>query len=160
MLRLAHGTNLPKFYKRMHAVIFTGLQGAGKSTFYERHFATTHLRISMDLAATRARERRLIERCLQTHGDFVIDNTNATIASREPYISLARSAGYFITGYYFIPDLQASLERNSRRTGKAKIPVPGIYRTNKILQPPTYTEGFHQLFEVRLAAHEFVISAM
>jgi predicted kinase len=142
----------------MHAVILIGLQGAGKSTFYERHFATTHLRISMDVAATRARERRLIERCLETHRDFVIDNTNATIASREPYLRLARAAGYRVTGYYFIPDIKASLERNSRRTGKAKIPVPGIYRTNKILQPPTLSEGFTELFQVRLVGEEFLIS--
>ena len=47
----------------MQAVIFIGLQGAGKSTFYLRNFATNHLRISMDLAKTRAREKRLIEAC-------------------------------------------------------------------------------------------------
>jgi predicted kinase len=114
----------------------------------------------MDLAHTRARERRLIETCIATQRDFVIDNTNATIASREPYLRLANQAGYRTTGYYFIPDVKASLERNARRTGKAKVPVPGIYRTNKILQPPSYTEGFHHLFEVRLTSEEFLVSPM
>lgn len=141
----------------MEAVIFIGLQGAGKSTFYERRFASSHLRISMDLANTRARERRLIQACLESKRDFVIDNTNPTTASRAPYIAAAKSAGCRVVGYYFIPDVKASLERNARRLGKARIPVPGIYRTNKILQPPTHAEGFDQLFEVTVSDDDFAV---
>lgn len=141
----------------MEAVIFIGLQGAGKSTFYYQRFASTHLRVSMDLVATRARERRLIESCLASRTPFVVDNTNATIAQRAPYIASARSAGFRVIGYFFVPDVKASLARNAQRTGPSKIPVPGIYRTNKILQPPTYSEGFDQLFEVTLAQNEFVV---
>ena len=142
----------------MQALIFMGLQGAGKSTFYLRNFATTHLRISMDLAKTRSREKRLIESCLASRREFVIDNTNPTVASRKPYIDAARSAGFRVIGYFFIPDVKASLERNARRTGKEKIPVPGIYRTNKILQPPTTAEGFDELFTVRIEGEEFVVN--
>lgn len=141
----------------MEAVIFIGLQGAGKSTFYERRFASTHLRISMDLASTRARERRLIDHCLSAGRAFVIDNTNATIVSREPYLRLASAARFYITGFFFVPDVKASLERNSKRPGKAKVPVPAIYRTNKILQPPAYAEGFDDLFEVRVVEDEFLM---
>jgi predicted kinase len=142
----------------MQAVIFIGLQGAGKSTLYLRHFAASHLRISMDLAGARSREKRLIEACLASRRPFVIDNTNPTAASRKGYIEAAKSAGFRVTGYFFIPDVKASLERNARRSGKEKIPVPGIYRTNKIMEPPTYAEGFDQLFTVRLEADEFIVS--
>ena len=144
----------------MDAILFIGLQGSGKSTFYERLFANTHLRVSRDLVNTKARELRLIEACLQSKRDFVIDNTNPTIAQRAPYIALVKSAEYRLSGYYFVPDVKACLERNSLRTGKAKIPIPGIYRTNKILEPPTYGEGFDYLYEVTLAGEEFRVSEL
>lgn len=140
----------------MQAVIFIGIQAAGKSTFYLRNFASTHLRISMDLAKTRPREMRLIRSCLASRQPFVIDNTNPTAASRELYIALARVAGFRVLGYFFVPDIKASLERNARRTGKQKIPVPGIYRTNKILESPTYAEGFDELFTVQVERDEFI----
>lgn len=139
----------------MQAIILIGLQGAGKRTFYEHRFASIHLRISMDLVATRSREKRLIESCLAGRASFVIDNTNPTVASRAPYIAAAKSAGFRVTGYFFTPDLHGSLARNAQRTGKAKIPPPGIYRTNKILQLPTYSEGFDELYEVRVEREGF-----
>jgi predicted kinase len=142
----------------MQAIIFIGLQGAGKSTFYLRNFASTHLRISVDLAKTRPREKRLIESCLGSGREFVIDNTNPTAASRQPYIQAAKAARFRVIGYFFIPDIKASLERNARRTGKEKVPVPGIYRTNKILEPPAYSEGFDELYTVEVRGDEFVVT--
>jgi len=40
----------------VEAVIFMGLQGAGKSTFYRERFFATHLRISLDMLKTRHRD--------------------------------------------------------------------------------------------------------
>ena len=39
----------------MEAVVFTGIQASGKSTFYRERFFHTHLRISLDLLKTRGR---------------------------------------------------------------------------------------------------------
>ena len=139
----------------MNAILLIGLQASGKSTFYERNFASTHLRISRDLLNTKSREQHLIQVCLASKRDFVIDNTNATIAHRAPYIELAKAAGFRVIGYFFVPDVKACLDRNSRRTGPARIPVPGIYRTNKVIQPPTYAEGFDNLYEVALISEDF-----
>jgi len=36
----------------MEAVIFTGIQAVGKSTFYKEHFFTTHVRINLDMLKT------------------------------------------------------------------------------------------------------------
>ena len=141
----------------MNAILLIGLQASGKSTFYERFFASTHIRISRDLVNTPAREQHLIIACLASKQDFVIDNTNATIAHRAPYIELAKAAGFRVGGYFFVPDVKACLDRNSRRTGKAKIPVPGIYRTNKIIQRPTHVEGFDILYQVTLSGGDFHI---
>jgi predicted kinase len=132
----------------VRAVILVGLQGSGKSTFYERRFANTHLRISRDIAATVPREQRLLEECITRKLDFVVDNTNATIESRRRFIEPAKSAGYRIIGYYFTTDIKECLARNALRSGNAKVPVPGIYRARKMMQPPTLQEGFDELYEV------------
>ncbi len=132
----------------MQAVILIGLQGSGKSTFYERRFAQTHLRISRDIAATAAREQRLLEECLARKLDFVVDNTNATRARRKRFIEPAKAAGYRIIGYCFTTDIKECLARNARRSGQARIPVPGIYRVRKLMEWPTLIEGFDELYEV------------
>ena len=40
----------------MQLIVFIGLQGSGKSTFFGRRFAETHLRLNMDMLKTRHRE--------------------------------------------------------------------------------------------------------
>ena len=78
----------------MEAIIFCGIQGSGKSTFYLRHFYPTHVRLNLDMLHTRHREAILLHACLAAQQPFVIDNTNATIAKRARYISLAKAAGF------------------------------------------------------------------
>lgn len=144
----------------MEAVILIGIQGAGKSTFYEQRLASTHLRISLDVTGTKPRERRLIEHCLETKRDFVLDNTNATVAGRQTHIEEFKAVGARVVGYFFPPDVKESLRRNAERTGKAKVPVPGIFGTLKRLQPPAYEEGFDHIFTVQNTPHGFVVSEM
>lgn len=140
----------------MEAIILMGLPGSGKSTFYERHFASTHLRISRDIAATRPRELRLLKECLARRMDFVVDNTNLTTEQRKPFVDAARAAGYKVTGYLFLTDIKECLARNARRLGKAKVPVPGVYRARKQMQLPAYEEGFDAIYEVQEEVDESV----
>src|SRR4051794_6064613 len=119
----------------MEAVIFTGLQAAGKSTFYRERFAETHERISLDLLRTRGRERELLERCLRTGQRFVVDNTNPTRIERARYIEPARNDGFRIVGYYFLPDPAGSVRRNAEREPAQRVPRVAIYGTRKRLEP-------------------------
>jgi predicted kinase len=45
----------------MEAVIFVGIQGTGKSTFYKERFFDTHVRINLDMLKTRHREKLLVQ---------------------------------------------------------------------------------------------------
>src|SRR5689334_14800083 len=99
----------------MQAVIFIGLQGAGKSTFYKERFFNTHIRINMDMLKTRHREDVLLQACLEMKQAFVIDKTNPQIKNREGYIQAAREARFEVVAYYFVPHLKLSLERNAAR---------------------------------------------
>ena len=74
----------------MEAVLFMGIQGAGKSSYFRERFFSTHLRISMDLMKTRHREGRFLELCLESGMRFVVDNTNTTREERSRYILPAK----------------------------------------------------------------------
>lgn len=81
------------------AVIFMGIQAVGKSSFYKERFFRTHVRINLDMLKTRRREQALVGACLEVGQSFVVDNTNPTIEDRARYISVAREAGFVISGY-------------------------------------------------------------
>jgi predicted kinase len=137
----------------MEAVIFIGIQAVGKSTFYCRRFADTHVRINLDMLKTRHRERILIEACLAAKQPFVVDNTNVTVADRARYIASARAAGFRVVGYYFQSGLQDAMKRNRQRAGAKVIPERGIAATQKRLQVPSVEEGFDALYSVTISRH-------
>ena len=132
----------------MQAVIFTGVQGSGKTTFYVERFLHTHVRISLDVLKTRARERALVAACLAAGQPFVIDNTNPRAEVRAPYIAAARRAQFRVTGYFFETPLEDALRRNAQRTGRAAIPAPGVVATYRRMLAPELAEGYDELFTV------------
>ena len=145
----------------MEAVILVGIQGAGKSTFYEERFSGTHARINLDELKTREREREFFVECLRASRAFVVDNTNMKAADRARYIAQARAAGYRVVGYFLETSLKDAIRRNSRRVGKAKVPVPAIAAALRRLEPLQKDEGFDQIFVVRsLDGGEFELQEM
>ena len=132
----------------MEAVIFVGIQGSGKSTFFKDRFFDTHIRINLDMLRTKNREKLIFEACLEAKQRFVIDKTNLTREEREKHIVSAKSFGFKIIGYYFQTNLEKAMERNNQREGKAKIPDKGLFSSFKRLQLPKLEEGFDELFYV------------
>jgi predicted kinase len=49
----------------MELVLFVGLQGSGKSTFYQSRFGTTHQLISKDRMVKRSRRSARLNRLLE-----------------------------------------------------------------------------------------------
>ena len=138
----------------MDVVIFIGLQGASKSTFYRTYFAGTHVHISKDNFRTannrERRQQKLLRDALEQGVSVVVDNTNPSVATRVPVLQLGKEFGARMIGYYFQPALAACLERNRRREGAARVPDIALFTTLKRLEPPSHAEGFDQLFSVRL----------
>ena len=143
---------------RPEAVVFCGVQAAGKSTFYRERCFETHVRISMDLLKTRYRERVLLEACILAKQPFVVDNTNPLAAERARYVAPARAAGFRVSGYFFRTTTREAIARNRQRTDKPAIPIPGLLGTWKRLEEPRWEEGFDALFTVTLTpANLFVV---
>jgi len=134
----------------MQLIIFTGVQASGKSTFYQHYFYHTHLRINLDMLRTRHRENILFEAALTSKTKMVIDNTNMSKSDRARYIERAKEAEFEIISYYFETDLDSTLIRNAQREGKANIPEKGVKATFHRLQIPHTSEGFDELFKVKL----------
>src|SRR5262245_57830138 len=111
---------------RLEAIVFTGIQASGKSTFYRERFFETHVRINMDMLRTRRREAFLLNACILAKQPFVVDNTNPLAADRARYIAPAREAGFFVAGYVFRATPAEAIARNRQRQGQAAIPIPGI----------------------------------
>lgn len=134
----------------MEAVIFIGVQASGKTSFYRERFFETHVRISLDMLRTRHREQVLLRACLMARQSFVIDNTNVVAAERARYIQPASEAGFRVIGYFFQTELRTAIGRNNHRTDKQPIPVKGVAGTYKRLEPPSLSEGFHELYSVAI----------
>jgi predicted kinase len=135
-------------------VVFVGLQASGKSTFYRERFAATHEHVSKDLFPNnknrKRRQTRLIEAALSAGTPVVVDNTNPTVEERAEIIALGREHAARIAGYYFESEVRRCVGRNRRREGKARVPDVAIYATAKKLVPPSLSEGFDELFRVRM----------
>ncbi len=136
-------------------IIFVGLQASGKSSFYRARFETTHEHVSKDLLRNNKnrnrRQEQLIAAALRAGNPVVIDNTNPTVEERQPLVALGREYGAKIVGYYFESHVRRCLERNRQRTGKARVPDVALYAAAKRLVPPSYSEGFDELYGVRIA---------
>ncbi len=139
----------------MELVIFIGLQASGKSTFFRERFAATHEHVSKDLLRNnKNRNRRqegLVREALAAGRPVVVDNTNPSPEDREPLIRLGRELGARVVGYYIGSSVRESLARNKGREGKARVPDVAVYATAKRLVPPSYAEGFDELFVVGIA---------
>ena len=129
----------------MEAVVLCGVQGSGKSTLYRHRFLDTHVRVSLDVLGTRAREAELLQECLEERRPFVVDNTNPTPADRRRYVEPARDAGFKVIGYL--------VEANAGEAfARAGIPPGREWRRPRgRSQAPTPEEGFDELWHATAA---------
>jgi predicted kinase len=127
------------------AIIFVGLQGSGKTTYFNDRFAATHAYVSRDALQTAAREAAFLRECLGSGRSFVVDNTNATRAVRAPYIREAKAAGFHVLCYFFDTPVRMAIGRNNHRKDKKPVPVPAILRTAKHLEAPSVEEGIDEI---------------
>lgn len=123
-----------------------GFQAAGKSTFYRRRLAATHVHVSKD-AFPNARHRgrrqlRLIAEALEQGRDVAVDNTNPSPEEWGPLVVLAKEHGARVVAYWFPPDLPGSLARNLPRLGRARVPEVGVRATFRRLRRPRRSDGF------------------
>ena len=134
----------------MQLVVLCGPPGSGKSSFYRYRFFETHVRVSLDMLRTRARERALVEACIAARLPFVVDNTNPTAADRARYLQPAAAAGFEAVAYAFRSTPQHALAANELRPERQRLPVRSVLATFARLEEPTRDEGFAALYTVTM----------
>ena len=136
----------------MEAIILSGIQGAGKSTFCRERYCNSHIRINYEMLRTRHREKVLLEACLFAKQSFVVDATNPTPADRARYLAPAKAAGFRVIGIEFHIGLDLALARNAVRLGKRQIPEKAIRATLKKMVPLSRNEGFEEILIAEVTA--------
>ncbi len=136
--------------------MLVGLQGAGKSTWVADHLAATHAVVSKDhwprARRREARQQRVVAELLAAGRSVVVDNTNPSPAERAPLVALAHAAGVPVRAIWLDTPPEVSLARNEARTGRARVPLVGVYATRARLTPPSADEGFDRVDRVRWVA--------
>ena len=130
-------------------MVFVGLQGAGKSTHYRQHYATTHRLVSKDqwpnARRREARQQRVLAELLAARENVVVDNTNPSPDERAPLLAISRRSGARAVAVFFDVPLAVCLRRNEARVGRARVPPVALFATRARLVPPSCEEGFDEV---------------
>ncbi len=154
----------PRLQFSPECAVLIGLQGAGKTTFYQERLKATHRHVSKDnfrhARDRNARQAALVIEALAAGQSVAVDNTNPTPADRAPVVALARACGVRVVAYYFDVPLSACLARNRRREGRARVPDVAVVTTFRKMTRPTASEGFDRLYRVTLADDAFEVTTL
>lgn len=134
-----------------------GLQASGKTTLAQSRLCPLgYVRINLDELHTRHREQQLMQQCIGKGLSFVVDNTNATTADRQRYIEPAHEASYRVVGIFVRSVLRDCLRRNALRS--RQVPTLALAHTSRILQLPSLSEGFDELWFCEIINQDFRLS--
>lgn len=100
-------------------VLFIGMPGSGKTTYYNTHFKDTHVHINQDLLGSKPKCLKMSRDKIKCGDNVVIDCTNPGQSRRDEFYDIAKRNNYNITTIYF--------EKDGRGWNKLRIkPVPSI----------------------------------
>jgi bifunctional polynucleotide phosphatase/kinase len=124
---------VPKFETGKQLVVFIGMPGSGKTSFYKKHLkGLGYVHANQDTLKTVAVVKRVTKAAMQEGKPVCLDGTNPALHKRQVFYDLAKTNGYQISIVYFIRDGQGW---NKLRT--KPVPTIAYHMYFKYLDPPT-----------------------
>jgi DNA 3'-phosphatase len=118
------------------AVIFVGMPGCGKTTFYDKYL-TSFVHINQDTLKTKAKVQSLFTSCIRSGKDLCVDKLNNILEERNAFVDTCINNQYRVFIIYFARD---GREQNKQRDKPVSSIVYHLYFSK--LTPPT-TDNSH-----------------
>lgn len=144
--------------------IMCGCPGSGKSYWCEHHIKSGAAYISRDAIRFSllepgedyfAHEDEVyklfwdqINGALSDGRDVFVDQTSLTRKSRKYLIQHLKGYNH-INAIWIATPLKVAIERNDKRTGRAKVPVSDVVSMYKRFEEPSFKEGFYRIFRYK-----------
>lgn len=121
-----------------------GLPACGKSTYAKTNYPI-HILVSLDQIPNHNRKLELefVEENLREGNSVVVADTNATKKIRAEYVKLAKKYESKLTAVHIDYPLPFAIYRNDLRD--KPVSRAAIFKINKILESPSYEEGFDEI---------------
>ncbi|WP_369258850.1 AAA family ATPase [Geodermatophilus amargosae] len=138
-------------------MVVVGLQGAGTSTWVQRHPVATHAVVSTDhrprARRREARQRRVVAELPAAWRSVVVDDSSPSPEERAPLVAAARAAGLPVRAVWVDTPREECLARvetrNAAREERARVPLVGVPAARERFRPPSEDEGFDRVDVVR-----------
>lgn len=110
-------TPLVNYSAIQEVVLFVGVSGSGKSTFYEKIFKSAgYAWVNQDTLKTRDKCLSAVTDEISKGGKVVVDNTNTSVEVRKSYIAIAQTHKIPIRCVQFHVDLEVCQQNNLFRS--------------------------------------------
>jgi bifunctional polynucleotide phosphatase/kinase len=133
---------IPSFKKYKELIVFVGMPGCGKNTYYNKYLSD-HVSIEQDVLKNRKKMLEELDKSLKTGNSIVINSTNPLQENRLEYYKKALKYDYNIKVLYFLVN---GTGFNKLREKPISSIVYHIYFKN--LEPPTYENTPGEVFYV------------
>ena len=134
---------IPAFNEKKELIVFVGMPGSGKNTYYNNYLSDTHIIIEQDILKTSPKVMKELSKSLKTGKSIVINSMNQTQEKREEYYEKAAEYNYNIKVLYFLVNGSGFNELREK-------PVPKIvyHKYFKSLEPPSSDNTPGEVFYV------------
>jgi len=136
---------IPLFKKNKELVVFVGMPGSGKSTYY-KNYLTDHINIEQDILKTRPKIMKELDKALKSGESIVINSTNSSQEKRQEYYEKALKDNYNIKVLYFLVDGRGF--NNLREKPVSTIVYHKYFKNLREGGPPTIENTPGELFYI------------